>query len=112
MADRRPLGYLDGLGAAIAAIALIVLGAIALQTGRRQMYEDMQVPLPLLTRVVMHPAFALGAPLVILALLIAAHVRRGHAYAMLGVATIAVALAVITFVGLYQPIWALAGSIQ
>jgi hypothetical protein len=113
--NRRPLSFLDGIGVALTAIALLPLLMLLFRGAAfGGMYQDLgDVQLPLLTRIALHPAWRIGVPCVVIAVAIAVLVRRpAYRYAMLAVAALAVLAAVASYVGAYLPIYQLAGNIR
>jgi hypothetical protein len=111
----RPLSFIDGIGVALTAVALLPLLAMLLRGAAFvAMYQDLgDVQLPLLTRIVLHPAWRIGVPCVVIALALAVLVRRpSYRYAMLAVAALAVLAAVASCVGTYLPVYELAGNIR
>jgi len=109
---RRTLGYLDGIGAALGGLALVVLVWVGLRGGDiAAMYAELRGAVPAITRLVLHPAWRLGVPAVVLFALVLAHVRGRHRLAVIAVGLAATALAITTYAALYYPLWALAGNI-
>lgn len=110
----RALGFADGLGAGIAAIAVIALVYFSTHADAfAGMYRDFGGRLPRLTRLVLHPAWTVGVPLVVVLLAGACiAVRPRFRYAMIAIAALALGALAVTYLGAYQPIWALAGNIE
>jgi len=112
----RPLGFVDGIGVGIAAMAALPLLKIASDGGAfAGMYREMapETGLPVLTRIVLHPAWRIGLPLALAAIFVAALVRRPrYGYAIFALGIFAALVVVVSYVGLYEPIMRLAGNIK
>jgi hypothetical protein len=110
----RPLNYLDGLGAGIAAAATAVAWWLAWQTPAvAGMYGEFgDVRLPAITRLVLHPAWRWIAPTALVAALVVLHARRPPRGALLALAAVAVACAVLWYRGLQAPISELSAGIK
>ena len=111
---RRALTFVDGLGTGITVSAVIAVVYMQLHAdGFADMYRDLGGRLPLLTRVVLHPAWTFAAPLGIVLLASAALVaRQRFRLAMIAIAALALLTVAVTYAGTYQPMWALAGNIK
>ena len=110
---RRRLGFVDGIGVTLGALALLVLAWMAIRGEvLARMYADFGGELPLLAKVVLHPAWRFGILAVVLAALVASALRATHRFAVLATGFAGVAAAVLSYVGAYAPIWALAGNIS
>ncbi len=110
----RALSFLDGLGAGITAMALLALVYFLLHADSfAGMYRDFGGRLPPLTRLVLHPAWSIAAPLVVALLAGCTLVARtGFRYVMVAIAALALLAVAVSYVGAYQPIWAFAGNIK
>lgn len=113
---RRPLTFLDGVGVGLGAVTLLPLLSYMLQASELlKMYGDIGdvLHLPVLTRLVLHPAWRFGMPAVVIAAAIAVLVIRPRfRYATILTALLGVLGTGLSYVGSYLPIYALAGSIQ
>ena len=110
---KRPLGYSDGLGTGIAAIALLV--ALGLSVATRQLelvYRDMgNGAFSASTKLVLGSAWQVGVPFAIFAALVVGHVWRPR-YLLVSVAVIAIAVDAFWYVAAWAPIFALSGNIR
>ena len=118
------LGLLGALSAALSFLLLAGLGVLRLSVVPQfqAMFRDFSSAdaLPALTRVVVHPLYTLAGMLVVLAMISAGVVlalRRDRSRtigrALLALTPLlALSLGCLLFVGLYMPIWSLAGDIK
>lgn len=111
--DKRPLSFLDGIGVGLCAVALLPLVTMLINGGAfSAMYRDFgDAHVPRMTAIVLHPAWRIGVPLVVMTLAAGALVVRPHRYAMIAVAVLAVIAAAVSYVGAYLPIFELSGKI-
>ncbi|HEY5934804.1 MAG TPA: hypothetical protein VIU61_09220 [Kofleriaceae bacterium] len=108
----RRLGYLDGIGATLAVLSLLVLLAFAVSGGElATMYRDLSGRPATLTTLVLHPAWRFGAPALVLAGIVIGHLRVTK-LGLLAVGLGAGILAAITYAAAYAPVMALAGNIK
>lgn len=110
---RRRLGFVDGIGVTLGALALLFLAWMAIRgDGLARMYAELGGELPLLAKVVLHPAWRFGIVAVVLGALVVSALRATHRFAVLAAGIAGIAAAVLSYVGAYSPIWALAGNIS
>ena len=108
----RKLGYLDGVGATLAVISLLVLLGFAATGGELAlMYRDLSGRPAALTSLVLHPAWRFGAPALVVAGIAIGHIRVTK-LGLLAVGLGAAILAVITYAAAYAPVMAIAGNIK
>lgn len=111
---KRPLGYLDGLGTGIAAIALLGALGLAVATQRLEfMYRDFGpgVRMPASTKLVLGTAWQTGVPFAMFAALVVGHVWRPK-YLLVGAAVVAVAVDVFWYLAAWAPIFQVSGNIR
>ncbi len=107
----RRLGYLDGVGATLAALSLLVLLAFAVSAGEMvTMYRDLHGT-PAITSVVLHPVWRFGTLALVVAGIMIGHLRVTR-FGLLAVGIGAAVLAVVTYVAASAPVMALAGNIK
>lgn len=111
---KRPLTFVDGIGVGIGALILLPLCYFAVRHGDYDaMYRDLQASrLPALTRLVLHPAFAYGAPLVLGGGLGLALWQRPNRWLIFAIGAAALVVTILAFYGAYLPIGQLAGNIR
>lgn len=108
----RKLGYLDGVGATLAGLSLLVLLGFAVSGGElANMYRDLSGRPAALPSLVLHPAWRFGAPALVVAGIVIGHLRVTK-LGLLAVGLGAAILAAITYAAAYAPIMALAGNIK
>ena len=112
----RPLTFADGVGLGLGVLAALPLVYFAITAGAwKTMYRDMvdRAALPMLTRVVLHPAWPIVVPGVVFSLWALVLVRRpALRYAMVWIAVLTIAADVISYWGVYMPIFQIAGNVQ
>jgi|MudIll2142460700_1097286.scaffolds.fasta_scaffold396635_2 hypothetical protein len=111
---KRPLGYLDGLGTGVAAIALVVaayLSSASAQLG--DMYRELNATAswPSSTKLVLSSAWQIGVPLALVGALVGAHVWRPR-YALIAIALLAIAVDVFWYLAAWAPVFQVAGNIR
>jgi hypothetical protein len=114
MTTRRALTFGDGIATAFGLLATMALVyfAAAVDTWR-QMYRDFgSDALPTLTHLVLSPAWQVAAPLAGVAALAYTLVRRPSLRVAIAATVVSILLVVLWIIGLYQPIWSLAGNIS
>ena len=111
---RRELTFVDGIGVGIGAIAMLpVLYFAAASDQLIAIYKDMgTATIPAISRLVFGNAWRFGVPVVLIAGWIAMLTWRPNRYWMLVLAAATIVAAVIWYLGLYAPIFALAGNIS
>lgn len=115
MTARRPLSFVDGIGVGVGGLVLLPLLYFVVARGDfGQLYSQLGpgATLPVLTRIVLSPAWAYGVPSLLVVGFGLALWRRPNRWAVFALAGAALVASVITYVGTYQPIWQLAGNIQ
>lgn len=110
---KRSLGYIDGIGTALALIAVAGAAWLASASVRlHDMYRDMNPDMIRgATKVVLSTAWCFGVPIVLVAALIAAHVWRPR-FAIVSVAVVAIAVDVFWYLTAWAPVFAVAGNIR
>ncbi len=111
--NRRPLGYLDGIGAGVATIAIAIACYLAAASFRlRRVYEDFgEFQMPTSTDVVLSSPWVYGMPIALVVALIALHLRRLR-FGLVTLAVIAIAIDVIWYASAWAPVFGLAGNIS
>ncbi len=111
---KRPLTFVDGIGVGVGAIAMLPVLYFAINADTFEaMYRDIgHVALPLVTRIVLSPVWRLGVPAALVAGFVVALASRPHRFVTLVVAIAAIGAAIVWYLGLYAPIFALAGNIS
>jgi hypothetical protein len=112
---QRPLSFVDGVGVGLGAVSLLPLLAYILSSSDlARMYPDIgDLHLPLLTRIVLHPAWRIAVPAVVIGASIAVLVLRPRfRYATIATALLGILATGLSWFGAYLPLWQLAGSIQ
>jgi hypothetical protein len=109
---RRDLSFADGIGVGIGGLMMLPLLFFAI-TGADflAMYKSSTMQLPMLTRVVLHPVWSIGVP-VALVLGFGCAIYWRPRLVILGLGLLSIVLAVVTYLGVYQPVYALAGNIR
>jgi hypothetical protein len=111
---KRPLGYADGLGTGIAAVALVASLILMQATGElERMYMQMGpgAKLPTATTFVMSSAWKIGVPLTLIGGIVAAHVWRPR-YVLVALAIVGIAVDVLWYFAAWAPIFQLSGNIR
>lgn len=111
--NRRPLGYLDGLGAGVATIAIAIACYLAAASFRLlRVYEDFgEIQMPTSTEIVLSAPWVYGAPIALVVALIALHIHRMR-WGLVALAVIAIAVDVFWYVSAWAPVFGLAGNIS
>ncbi|MBA3395068.1 MAG: hypothetical protein H0T89_20645 [Deltaproteobacteria bacterium] len=111
--NRRPLGYLDGVGAGVATIAIAIACYLAAASFRlRRVYEDFgEIQMPASTHIVLSAQWVYGMPLALLVALIALHIRRPR-WGLVVLAVVAIAVNVFWYVSAWAPVFGLAGNVS
>jgi len=111
---KRPLGYLDGLGTGVAAIALVVAAILASASSHlADTYRELNAAAswPSSTKLVLSSAWRVGAPLALVGAVIAAHVWRPR-YALIAIAILAIAVDIFWYVAAWAPVFQVAGNLR
>lgn len=110
----RARTFVDGIGATLALLAALALLEFANVGGTAaELYRDQLRGVPVWTRLVLHPGWRFGAPLlgVVVAIRAILPPPPGR-HGILAIGLAAAVLAIASYVALYQPIFALAGTIR
>lgn len=111
---RRPLTYLDGVGAGVAAVAVAAACWLGVRTAElAEMYASFgDVRLPAITRLVIHPAWRVSVPALLAVALVLLHGHRPHRYALVALAAVGGGVAIFWYSAAWAPIHELAGNIR
>ena len=107
----RRLGYLDGIGATLGVLALLVLLAFAAGGGELEAMYRQVAGRPVSTSLVFHPAWRFGAPLVLAIAVVVGHLRVTR-FGLLAIGIVGAVVAGVTYGAALAPTFALSGTIN
>ncbi len=115
MIEKRPLGFVDGIGVGIGGLMLLPLFYWMVARGHFvEMYKQMgpSAKVPSLTILAMHPAYGYGVPILLGLGFALAIWQRPNQWLIFSIGAAALAASIFTFYAAYLPIWQLAGNIR
>ena len=115
MTEKRPLGFVDGVGVGIGSLMLLPVFYWMVTRGQFiDMYKQMgsSAKLPSLTILAMHPAYGFGVPILLGVGFGLAVWQRPNRWLIFAIGAAALVASIFTFYAAYLPIWSLAGNIR